>query len=111
MAHALVPSDRVEGISVYGRDGEKIGSVERLMLDKMTGTVSYAVVRHSGFLGIDQHYYPVSWPSLKFNMMRKCFDVDLTLDELRSGPCELDGEVFDWGDRSPPYAHPQYWTV
>ena len=101
MAHALVPSDRVEGISVYGRDGEKIGTVERLMLDKMTGTVSYAVVKYRSFLGIDLHHYPVRWKSLKFNSVHKCCDADLTLVELRSGPSELDGEALDWGDRSP----------
>jgi hypothetical protein len=35
----------------------------------------------------------------------------MTLEEIRSGPSELDGEAFDWGDRSPAYRHPQYWTV
>ena len=39
------------------------------------------------------------------------YETDLTLDELRSGPCELDGEAFDWGDRSRPYQHPHYWSV
>ena len=28
-----------------------------------------------------------------------------------SGPSELDGEAFDWGDRSPVYQYPQYWTL
>lgn len=36
MVHALIPSDRVEGAFIYGRDGVKIGSIERLMLDKIT---------------------------------------------------------------------------
>jgi hypothetical protein len=31
------------------------------------------------------------------------------LEDLREGPCELDEEAFDWGDRSRP--HPHYWTV
>jgi PRC-barrel domain len=44
MVHILVPSDRVEAASVYGRDGQKIGRIERLMLEKMTGVVAYAVV-------------------------------------------------------------------
>lgn len=111
MAHSLVPSDRVEGAPVCGRNGEKIGSIERLMLDKLTGTVAYAVIRCSGFLGTDQHHHPVPWAKLKYNLARKAYDLDMTLDELRSGPSELDGEAFDWGDRSPGYRHPQYWTV
>ena len=32
MVHTLVPSDRVEAAAVYGRDDQKIGTIERLML-------------------------------------------------------------------------------
>jgi sporulation protein YlmC with PRC-barrel domain len=109
MVHTLVPSDRVEAATVYGRDGDKIGTVERLMLEKLTGTVAYAVVKCSGFLGTDQHHYPVPWSSLKYNSARKSYETTLTREELRSGPSELDG--IDWGDRSPVYRQPQYWTV
>jgi sporulation protein YlmC with PRC-barrel domain len=111
MVHTLVPSDRVETAAVYGRDGQKIGTIERLMLEKMTGTVAYAVVRCGGFLKSDKHHYPVPWNSLKYNVARKAYETNLTLEELRSGPSELDGDAFDWGDRSPVYRHPQYWTV
>ena len=111
MVHTLVPSDRVEAASVYGRDGDKIGTIERLMLEKTTGMVAYAVVKWGGFLGTGQHHYPVPWNSLKYNVARKAYDTNLTLEELRSGPSELDGEEFDWGDRSLVYRHPQYWTV
>jgi hypothetical protein len=111
MAHTLVPSDRVEGAPVRGRGGEKLGTIERLMLDKATGTVAYAVVKSRGMLGLDQHHYPVSWNALKYNPARRAYETELTLDELRSGPCELDGEAFDWGDRSRPYQHPHYWSV
>ena len=34
MPHTLVPSDHVEGAPVCGSDGAKIGTIERLMLDK-----------------------------------------------------------------------------
>ena len=29
MVHPLVPSDRVEAATVYGRDGKKIGTIEQ----------------------------------------------------------------------------------
>jgi sporulation protein YlmC with PRC-barrel domain len=111
MIHTLVPSDRIEAAPVYDRDGEKIGTIERLMLDKMSGMVAYAVVKSSGFLGAGQRRYPVLWNSLKYNLTSKAYETNLTLEELRSGPSDLDGEVFDWGDRSAVYRHPQYWTV
>jgi sporulation protein YlmC with PRC-barrel domain len=111
MVHPLVPSDRVEAATVYGRDGQKIGTIERLMLEKKTGTVAYAVVRCGGFLAGNAHHYPLPWNSLKYNVTREAYEADITLDELQSGPSELDGTAFDWGDRSQIYQYPQYWTL
>lgn len=108
MTHTLVPSDRVEHAAVCGRDGTKLGTIERLMLDKVTGTVAYAVIKTGGLLG-SHHHYPVLWGALKYDPQRQAYRTELTLDELRSGPSEFDGDVFDWGDRSHP--HPHYWSV
>ncbi|QQO14432.1 PRC-barrel domain-containing protein [Bradyrhizobium diazoefficiens] len=110
MQHTMVPSDRVERVAVYGRDGSKLGTIERLMLDKVSGTVTYAVVKTGGLLGT-RHHYPVQWGALKYDPSHQAFQVALTLEELSSGPCEFDGDAFDWGDRSQPYPHPNYWSV
>ena len=40
----LIGSDKVEGTAVYGADDTKIGSIERVMIDKVSGRVSYAVL-------------------------------------------------------------------
>ena len=40
---SLIGSDKVEGTAVYGADHEKIGSIERVMIDKISGNVAYAV--------------------------------------------------------------------
>jgi hypothetical protein len=37
MAHTLVPGNHVETASLYGRDDKKIGTIERLMLEKRAG--------------------------------------------------------------------------
>jgi hypothetical protein len=92
---------------VFGRDGAKLGTIERLMLDKVSGTVAYAVIKTGGVLST-HHHYPVQWSALRYDPARQAFQAELTADDLSSGPCELDGEAFDWGDR---YPHPQYWTV
>ena len=110
MSHTMVPSDRVEHVGVYGRDGTRLGVIERLMLDKVSGVVAYAVIKTGGVLG-SHHHYPLAWRALKYDPRRQAFETGLTLEELRSGPSEFDGEAFDWGDRSRSYPHPQYWTV
>ena len=63
----LIASDKVEGTSVYGADGKHIGSVERLILDKRSGRVSYAVLSFGGFLGIGQDHYPLPWAKLSYD--------------------------------------------
>ena len=38
---SLIGSDKVEGTSVYGADETQIGSIERVMINKRSGKVSY----------------------------------------------------------------------
>ncbi len=63
----LIGSDKVEGTSVYGADRNRIGSIERVMIDKVSGKVSYAVLGFGGFLGLGNDHYPLPWQSLKYD--------------------------------------------
>jgi hypothetical protein len=57
----LIGSDKVEGTAVYGPDNQRIGSIERVMIDKLSGKVAYAVLGFGGFLGIGDDHYPLPW--------------------------------------------------
>ena len=61
---SLIGSDKVEGMPVYGADDRKIGTVQRVMIDKISGRVAYAVISFGGFLGMGEDYYPMPWASL-----------------------------------------------
>jgi hypothetical protein len=63
----LIGSDKVEGTAVYDANGERIGSIDRVMLEKRSGQVAYAVLRFGGFLGIGSDYYPIPWESLSYD--------------------------------------------
>jgi hypothetical protein len=52
--HALIGSDKVEGTAVYRSNGEKVGSITRVMIGKQSGKVGYAVMSFGGFLGIGE---------------------------------------------------------
>ncbi len=54
--YSLIGSDKVEGTKVYRSNGDKIGHVERVMIDKRSGKVAYAVMGFGGFLGILGQY-------------------------------------------------------
>jgi hypothetical protein len=65
--HDLIASDRIEGTAVKRPTGDKIGRIERLMLDKVSGKVAYAILSFGGFLGIGDKHVPVPWTSLTYN--------------------------------------------
>jgi hypothetical protein len=48
----LIGSDKVEGTPVRRSNGDKIGTIERVMIEKRSGRVAYAVMTFGGFLGI-----------------------------------------------------------
>jgi hypothetical protein len=92
----LIGSDKVEGTAVYGPDGERIGSIERVMIDKVSGKASYAVLGFGGFLGIGNDHYPLSWETLKYNTNLGGYQVGLTEDQLRGAPKYSNEEEWSW---------------
>ena len=62
--HQLIASDRVEGTSVRRPNGDRIGHIERLMIDKISGKVSYAILSFGGFLGMGTNLLPLPWARL-----------------------------------------------
>src|SRR4029453_8603669 len=63
----LIGSDKVEGTTVYDAKGEKRGSIARVMINKRSGQVAYAVLSFGGILGIGSDYYPLPWSSLTYD--------------------------------------------
>jgi len=59
--HQLIASDRVEGTAVRRPNGDKLGHIERLMIDKVSGRVSYAILSFGGFLGMGTSLLPLPW--------------------------------------------------
>jgi PRC-barrel domain len=62
----LIGSDKVEGTPVYRLNGDNIGQIERVMIDKISGKVANAVMSFGGFLGIGEDYYPLPWSVLTY---------------------------------------------
>jgi plasmid replication initiation protein len=87
--HSLIASDRVEGTPVRGTDGATIGTIERVMIDKLTGNVAYAVLSFNGLVGVRQR-------QLTYDRKLAAYHLDLTENELSAMPQKSD---IDWGDR------------
>jgi hypothetical protein len=97
---SLIGSDKVEGTPVYGRDDNKIGTVQRVMIDKTSGKVAYAVMSFGGFLGMGEDYFPMPWTSLKYDTNLGGYRVGVTEDQLKGAPRFNRSTDWDWSDRA-----------
>ena len=77
-------------------DGEKIGSIERVMIEKTSGRVSYAVLSFGGFLGIGDDYYPLPWPSLKYNIDLGGYQTMVPIEKIQGAPKYARNAAWDW---------------
>jgi len=79
---SLIASDKVEGTAVYRPNGDKLGRIERVVIDKETGKVAYALMSFGGFMGIGRDYYPLPWSLLKFNPRLDGYEINISEQQL-----------------------------
>jgi sporulation protein YlmC with PRC-barrel domain len=82
----LISSDRVEGTKVYDPSGKDIGTIKRLMIDKVSGRVAYVLIGFGGFLGIGQEEYAIPWDKLDYDPNLGGYRTDVTQDQLKNAP-------------------------
>ena len=83
---SMIASNKVEGTSVYGPDGDKLGSIFNFMVDKRTGQVEYAVLQFGGFFGLGSDYYPLPWDVLTYDEDQGGYVVELSKEQLENAP-------------------------
>jgi PRC-barrel domain len=80
---SVIASNKVEGTTVYKRDGEQLGSVYNFMVDKYSGQVAYAVMSFGGFLGLGESYHPLPWKVLTYDTRLEGYVIDLDTERLK----------------------------
>ena len=82
----LIASDKVAGTNVYNTEGEKLGTIYNLMIDKVSGQVEYAVLQFGGILGMGSDYYPVPWMALEYDEEEGGYVIDADKESLEKAP-------------------------
>jgi len=95
--HQLISSEDVEGTDVYDLKGKKIGEIDHLMIDKLSGRVTYAVMSFGGFIGLGHSHYPIPWGALKYDTKLNGYVTGITEKHLKDAPAFSDDS---WGDRN-----------
>lgn len=106
-----IASDKVEGTPVYRANGDKVGKIERVMLDKRSGTAAYAVMTFGGFLGIGDDYYPVPWKLLRYNEQLGGYEAEISDAQLKNAPKFGSADAWTNGDRRREEAMYSYYGV
>lgn len=94
----LIASDRVEGTTVYNREGERLGHISNFMVEKRSGQVRYAVLSFGGFLGLGQDHYPLPWSMLEYDTGKGGYVVGLSKEVLEKAPRYLAEERPSYDD-------------
>ncbi|MDR6518061.1 MULTISPECIES: PRC-barrel domain-containing protein [Variovorax] len=94
----VISSDRVEGTSVYNSAGDKLGTIDDLMIDKLSGQVRYAVLEFGGFLGMGKDRYPIPWNMLKYDTAQEGYVVPLQKETLEGAPKYADTSIPDYDE-------------
>jgi sporulation protein YlmC with PRC-barrel domain len=107
----LIESDRVEGTNVYDPAGNNIGEIKRVMIDKISGRVSYAVMSFGGFLGIGEQEHTIPWNKLEYDTSLGGYRTDITEKQLKGAPTFYRDGEYDWTDRARERELHDYWSA
>ena len=108
--HPVIGSDRVEGTAVYNQQGRQIGSIKRLLIEKVSGRVLSVDVTFGGFLGIGVHQRTVPWDKLSYARDLEGYRTDITKEQVQGSPsfC-IEGDDELWPDRKRRQEMRDYW--
>ena len=88
---ANTPVERLTASSIVGdpvgnMEGEKLGSIDNLMVNIRTGMVEYAVLEFGSFLGIGGKLFAIPFTELKLNPEKRLFILDRDKEFLENLP-------------------------
>jgi len=96
----LVSADRVTGTAVFNPEGERLGTIDKVFIDKTSGQAEFATMAFGGVLGIGTKYHPLPWQVLTYDPSLEGFVVNLDKTILTEAPSydddRLSGADFGW---------------
>jgi hypothetical protein len=116
-SNSLIGADKVQGTPVYSAEGDHLGEIHEIMIDKLSGNVAYAVMSFGGFLGMGEKYHPLPWSALDYETDAGGYVVNLSREQLEGGPSYEREATPRWGDRDYEtklhdyYGLPPYWMA
>lgn len=92
---SLLMTAKTSGLDVRSRDGDKLGHVDAVMVDKASGQTAYAILSLGGFLGMGKSYYPVPFSLVAYDPPNDHYVVTADRRLLEGGP--------SWANNAPDF--------
>ena len=86
MTYNIVNANDVIDTEVRNSQDEKLGKVEAVMLDKISGKVAYVVLSYGGFLGMGDKLFALPWGMFSYDREEGCFKIPLDKEKLKNSP-------------------------
>ena len=93
----LIAATKVNGTAVYNPDGEHLGSVYDVLLNKQSGHADYAIMSFGGFLGLGDRFHPLPWSQLRYDTRLGGYVVGLDRRQLEAAPNYDEADIGAWG--------------
>lgn len=113
---SAILASRVQGTPVFNVDGDKIGTIEDIVLDKGSNNIMFAVIGSGGVLGLGEKFRPIPWSLLDFDPNKGGYIVPVSKSVLEKAPAydleELtkhDGDAAIRSETFSYYQAPTYW--
>ena len=90
---SAIRGKKVLGTTVKDRNGQVIGEVEDVVLDKMSNNIMFAVISFGGFLGIGEKYHPIPWSALDYEPNEDAYVINYSADQLKAAPYDTIEEL------------------
>ncbi|HUE18336.1 MAG TPA: PRC-barrel domain-containing protein [Stellaceae bacterium] len=94
----LIAADKVEGTPVESTNGDSLGHVHDIMIDKISGQVGYAVLKYGSFLGLGGKLFALPWDLLKYDTKRNAYVIGIPVEKLKGAPSFDDSDQSRWPD-------------
>ncbi|USI74761.1 PRC-barrel domain-containing protein [Sphingomonas morindae] len=92
---SLLVNARTDGLKVRTRDGDALGSVHALMIDKRAGQTRFAILAIGGFLGMNKSFYPLPFELMRYDGAADDYVVTTDRRVLEGGP--------SWANNAPDF--------
>jgi sporulation protein YlmC with PRC-barrel domain len=88
-----IRAQRVIGTDVKDSEGNTIGKIEDIILEKTDNSIMFAVVGFGGILGVGEKFHPLPWSVLGYDPDQSAFVVPYTKDQLEAAPADTIHEL------------------